>query len=82
VDMVTFTSSSTVRNFLTMLDAASEQEVKTLLKDVKIAAIGPITAKTITDNGLVVDAQPEEHTIEAMVDSIVAYFSEKGRNGE
>ncbi len=81
VDMITFTSSSTVRNFLTMLDAASEEELKALLKDVRIAAIGPITAKTVTDNGLIVDVQPEEHVIGSMVDAIVAYFSEKGRNG-
>lgn len=80
VDMVTFTSSSTVRNFLTMLEAVNEEELKTLLKDVKIAAIGPITAKTVTDNGLVVDVQPEEHTIEAMVHAIVAYYNEKGQS--
>ncbi|MBM9603449.1 uroporphyrinogen-III C-methyltransferase [Desulfopila inferna] len=76
VDMVTFTSSSTVRNFLTMLGAGSEGELKELLKDVKITAIGPITAKTITDNGLTVNLQPEEHTIEEMVKTIVSYYTE------
>lgn len=75
VDMITFTSSSTVRNFLTMVDAEDAQELKSLLEGVKIAAIGPITAKTVTDNGLQVDLQPEEYTIDAMVDEIVNYFT-------
>lgn len=75
VDMVTFTSSSTVRNFLTMVDAESEEKLKELLAGVKIAAIGPITAKTVTDNGLKVDVQPEEHTIKEMINKIVEYYS-------
>ena len=76
VDMITFTSSSTVRNFLTLLEGENGQSPKELLEGVKIAAIGPITAKTVTDNGLKVDIQPEEHTIEAMVKAIVDYYTE------
>ncbi len=74
IAMVTFTSSSTVRNFLALLDDVTPAEVKTLLADVKIAAIGPITAKTVTDSGLKVDVQPEQHTIPAMIEAIVAYY--------
>ncbi len=77
VDMVTFTSSSTVRNFLTMVDAKDQEELQRLLAGVKIAAIGPITAKTVTDNGLAVDVQPEQHTIPAMVDVVVEYYQER-----
>jgi len=79
VDMITFTSSSTVRNFLAMIDAESQEELQSLLADVKIAAIGPITAKTVTDNGLGVDVQPEEYTISDMVDSVVDYYSGEPR---
>lgn len=75
VDMVTFTSSSTVRNFITMVDAKDQEELLDLMKDVKIAAIGPITAKTVTDSGLQVDIQPEEYTIPAMVTSIIDFFT-------
>jgi uroporphyrinogen III methyltransferase/synthase len=75
VDMITFTSSSTVRNFLTMVDAADNEELQRLLQGVKIAAIGPITAKTVTDNGLRVDIQPREHTIPAMVREVVDFFT-------
>ena len=78
VDMVTFTSSSTVRNFLEMLDAENMDHLKKLMSGVKIAAIGPITGKTVTDNGLKVDIQPESHTIPAMIDAIVTYYQDKG----
>jgi len=74
VDMLTFTSSSTVRNFLTMLDAENEEELQKLLAGVKIAAIGPITAKYVTDNGLEVHVQPEQFTITDMVDAVTEYY--------
>jgi uroporphyrinogen III methyltransferase/synthase len=73
IDLLTFTSSSTVTNFLTMVDAADEQELHQLLKGVKIAAIGPVTAETVTSNGLNVDIQPDSYTINDMVDAIVAH---------
>ncbi|MEJ2058728.1 MAG: uroporphyrinogen-III synthase [Desulfofustis sp.] len=74
VDMVTFTSSSTVRNFLTMVDAADQEELERLLAGVRIATIGPITTKTVTDSGLKVDVQPNRHTIDAMVEEIVDFY--------
>ncbi|MCL7487309.1 MAG: uroporphyrinogen-III C-methyltransferase [Desulfobulbaceae bacterium] len=74
IDMVTFTSSSTVTNFLTMVDAASEEELHRMLDDVSMAAIGPITAKTIEESGLRVDVQPESYTIPDMVDAIVDHY--------
>ena len=74
IDLVTFTSSSTVDNFLTMVDAASDEELHRLLDPVKIAVIGPITAKIVRKHGLRVDIQPEEYTIASMVDAIVHYY--------
>ena len=74
IEMVTFTSSSTVRNFLEMLDIKDDEEFERLLGDVKIASIGPITTKTALEKGLKVDVQPETYTIPAMVDSIVDYY--------
>jgi len=75
IDMVTFTSSSTVRNFLRMINVENQEELNQLLDGVDIAAIGPITAKTITDNGLQVTVQPEEYTISELIWSIVQYYS-------
>ncbi len=75
VEMITFTSSSTVRNFLAMIDVENQKELQEILAGIKIAAIGPITAKTVTDNGLLVDVQPEEYTIEGLIQAIVDYYS-------
>ncbi len=74
VEMVTFTSSSTVTNFLTMIDAASAEELHELMADVRIASIGPITSKTVTDSGLKVDVQPDRYTIADMVNAIVDHY--------
>ena len=74
IDAVTFTSSSTVKNFLDMIGAASHEELAKLLQGVRIAAIGPITGKTVSDYGLTVDIQPEQYTIEALVSAMVAYY--------
>ncbi|MDR3089059.1 MAG: uroporphyrinogen-III C-methyltransferase [Desulfobulbaceae bacterium] len=76
IDAITFTSSSTVKNFLDLLDAASQEELTKLLGGARIAAIGPITGKTVSDHGLTVDVQPEQYTIEAMVAAMVSYFSD------
>jgi uroporphyrinogen-III synthase len=76
IDMVTFTSSSTVRNFLEMLDIKDGAEFERLLGDVKIAVIGPITAKTALKNNLKVDVQPETYTIAAMVEAIVDFYGD------
>lgn len=76
VDMITFTSSSTVRNFLTLLNGEDGSQINDLLEGVDIAAIGPITAKTVSDNGLKVDVQPEEYTIEALIEAVVEYYSQ------
>lgn len=75
VNMITFTSSSTVRNFVAMLDMKNQEELQKILAGVKIAAIGPITAKTVTDSGLQVDVQPEDYTIPDLIQSIVNYYS-------
>lgn len=74
INMVTFTSSSTVTNFLTMVDAASEAELHELLDNVEIATIGPITSQTVEANGLHVAVQPETYTIADMVNAIVDHY--------
>jgi uroporphyrinogen III methyltransferase/synthase len=73
--MVTFTSSSTVRNFVTLLDIKAPDEMQKLMAGVAVATIGPITAKTAEQFGLHVDVQPQEYTIPGLVDNIVEYFT-------
>ena len=68
IDVVTFTSSSTVENLLKIL---KEPE---LLKEAQLAAIGPITAETMQKNGLTADIVAAEYTIEGLVQSIKEAF--------
>ncbi len=75
VDMITFTSSSTVKNFMTLLDITTPDEMQKLMSGVAVATIGPITAKTAEEFGLHVDVQPAEYTIPGLVDSIVMHFT-------
>lgn len=75
VDMVTFTSSSTVKNFVKLLDINTTEELQKLMAGIAVATIGPITAKTAEQFGLHVDVQPAEFTIPDLVDSIVTHFT-------
>jgi len=68
IDVITFTSSSTVKNFLTLMGDKSE------IKKAKIACIGPITAKTAQDAGLNVDIMPEQYTVSSLLDAIEIFF--------
>jgi uroporphyrinogen III methyltransferase/synthase len=72
--MATFTSSSTVVNFLSMFKDKRE-DMMPWIKKIAIACIGPITAKTAEDNGLKVTLSPKEYTIEALTDAIVEFYS-------
>ncbi len=71
IDVVTFASSSTVRNFVQLFGGA--REVKNHLNGTVIASIGPITAKTIREMGLEVHVMAAQNTIPALVRSLVEY---------
>jgi uroporphyrinogen III methyltransferase/synthase len=62
IDIVTFTSSSTVRNLAAMLNGHIET-----LRGPLVACIGPITAKTADELGLRVDVVASEYTVEGLV---------------
>jgi uroporphyrinogen III methyltransferase / synthase len=72
LDVVTFTSSSTVTSFLALLRRAAGDEHRARIAGAKIACIGPITAATAAEHGLRVDVVPEQYTIAALVDAVVA----------
>ncbi|MFQ5780925.1 MAG: uroporphyrinogen-III synthase, partial [Nitrospiria bacterium] len=75
VDMVTFASSSTLRNFI---EIVGREGMKRWLKGCAIACIGPITAGTAREVGLQVDIMPDAYTFPALAESIVDYFRKKG----
>ena len=70
LDLLTFTASSTVRNFAGLLDPAQ----LALARRVPAAVIGPQTADTARQLGFSVAVAPAEATIDAMVAAIVSYF--------
>jgi uroporphyrinogen III methyltransferase/synthase len=72
IDVITFTSSSTVKNFMDYFN-----DDKKILKNITIASIGPITAKTVEEFGLKNDIVSDEHTIERFTEKIIEYFGRK-----
>jgi uroporphyrinogen III methyltransferase/synthase len=75
VHVVTFTSSSTVRNFVEMFGGIDR--LKPLMQRVVIACIGPITARTAEEQGLTVSIVPGENTIPALVEAISHYYGSR-----
>jgi uroporphyrinogen III methyltransferase/synthase len=67
VDWITFTSSSTVSNFLALLG----EQATALLEEVKFAAIGPVTARTLREHGLAPHAVAATHTLDGLIDAIL-----------
>jgi uroporphyrinogen-III synthase len=63
--LVTFTSSSTVRNFAALLGAN-----KASIQGVGLASIGPVTSSTLRELGLRVDVEAAEFTIPGLVEAI------------
>jgi uroporphyrinogen-III synthase len=69
---VTFTSSSTVRNFIALLTAAPTRtgNLKALLAGIRFASIGPVTSSTLREFGLPVDVEAREYTIPGLIAAI------------
>jgi uroporphyrinogen III methyltransferase/synthase len=74
VDVVTFTSSSTVRNFAALFKS---EELLSLMAGVTVACIGPITRRTASALGLTTHVMPTEYTIPALARAIAAHFEEQ-----
>ena len=72
VDVITFTSSSTVNNFVKITGRNFS-----LPEDVKIACIGPVTAAAAKKAGFAVDIHQEEYTMEGLVGALIDFFKKK-----
>ena len=66
-DLITFTSSSTVENFLA-LNLPKPARLKT-------ASIGPITSKTLKEHNLKVDIEAKQSDIPGLIKAICTYFT-------
>jgi uroporphyrinogen III methyltransferase / synthase len=69
-DFITFTSSSTVKNFVEAVDGR-------LPSDARIVSIGPVTSEAARDAGLTVDIEAERHDIDGLVEALLAAASER-----
>jgi uroporphyrinogen III methyltransferase/synthase len=63
-DIVTFTSSSTARNFFSIVGESRALH----------ASIGPITSAAVRETGHRVDIEASEYTIEGLVDALMRAF--------
>ena len=71
VDILTFTSSSTVHNFAGLVGKERFQE---LAAHATVASIGPITTATLQEYGITPQIEPAAFTIPALAAAIVEYF--------
>jgi len=69
VDVITFTSPSTVKNFIDIIGGVSE-----IPPTAHIACIGPVTAEAAEKAGLAVDIMQGPYEIEGFVETIVTYM--------
>ena len=70
-DVITFTSSSTVRNFYKIIKST----------EAILACIGPVTAETVREHGYEPRIIASEYTIDGLVDAIVSEFNSLGETG-
>ena len=67
VDWITFTSSSTVKNFFAVIDP------ELLGKTVRLASIGPSTSATIKQFGFTPTVEAEQYTINGLIEAILSH---------
>jgi uroporphyrinogen-III synthase len=68
--LVTFTSSSTVKNFVSLLGGSNGRNLRGLLDGIWMASIGPVTSATLRDFGMRADIQAGQYTIPGLVAAI------------
>ena len=66
--IVSFTSSSTVRNFVALL--GGQGRCKAIAGDIQLASIGPVTSATLRENGLPVHIEATEYTIPGLIRAV------------
>ncbi len=85
LDLITFTSSSTARNFVMLLGRGrrrgrphqTTQSHTKQLDGVRLASIGPVTSSTLRGLGLRVDIEASEYTIPGLIEAIVAHAEKR-----
>jgi uroporphyrinogen-III synthase len=74
--VVTFTSSSTVKNFVELLGSTRSPKTRqTTLAEIRMASIGPVTSSTLREQGLPVDIAAKEFTIPGLIAAMERAFA-------
>jgi len=73
IDAIIFTSSLSAQNLLEFIGGRGQM----LLKKIVVCAIGPITAKTLSELGIPVDCMPTKYTVDAALDEIKQVLPQK-----
>jgi uroporphyrinogen III methyltransferase / synthase len=74
IDVVTFTSGSSVRNFV---QAVGAEPAADLLRTTVVASIGPVTAEAAAQFNIQTTIVPEQYTVAGLVEAIVEHFEKK-----
>ncbi len=72
IDIISFTSSSTVDNLVEMVG----EGLRPLLENLCLCSIGPLTTATALSHGLSIAVEPQDSTLEAMVEALLNYFKD------
>ncbi|HNR12522.1 MAG TPA: uroporphyrinogen-III synthase [Thermodesulfobacteriota bacterium] len=73
IDVISFTSSSTVRSFVELI-GSPQAEVQELVQGIIIACIGPITAETVLRYGMKPDIIAATYTVEGLTEAIISFY--------
>lgn len=71
IDMVTFTSASTVRNFVHVI---GREQAADLLRQTPVACVGPVTAEAAAQLGITTTVMPGEYTVKALIEAVLEYY--------
>ncbi len=72
IDIVTFTSSSTVKSFINM---AEKNDLLNIIPELKVISIGPETTKIAVKNGFNIEAEAKPHNIKGLFDTIIDLYN-------
>ncbi|HLW53402.1 MAG TPA: uroporphyrinogen-III synthase [Candidatus Angelobacter sp.] len=75
--VITFTSSSTVNNFVSVLDPDADR--RQFLEGIVLASIGPVTSSTLRAAGLEPTVEARDYNMDGLVAAIEEYASRSGR---
>jgi uroporphyrinogen III methyltransferase/synthase len=73
-DLIVFTSSLTVSNFVKLM---GEPDGKRVLRAATVAVLGPITARTVESFGKQPEIRARENTTESLLEAIARYYQKR-----